>query len=183
MPAHEDIVPSDWLEFGDWTDRSAVLPEEFWRTLVANRGPDGTNMPTYYPRACMHALLHSVEGGGLETNRILAECSSSIVAKFLRRVQAVVWMRSLCKTTNDVLGLVPKSTKEGDLVSILYGCSVPVMPRKVAVEPSKTLKRNYATCKQCRHKTSYNSCCYRRLHRDGARSKCGTCNSNGWACK
>ena len=31
----------------------------------------------------------------------------------------------------------------------MYGCSVPIILRKVAVEPSKTLKRNYATCKQC----------------------------------
>ncbi|OCL04594.1 HET-domain-containing protein, partial [Glonium stellatum] len=156
LPAHEGIVPSDWLEFGGWTDRSAAPPEELWRTLVANRGPDGTNMPTYYRRACKHALLHGLEGGGLHTNRILAECSSSIVAKFLRRVQAAAWMRRLCKTTTSTLGLVPKNTREGDLICILYGCSVPVILRKIECDGLRPEACSF--CNRSALKCVYNHC-------------------------
>jgi hypothetical protein len=63
--------------------------------------------------------------------------SEKVVTEYLRRVQSVVWMRVLIRTTigpsDNNLGLAPHSVREGDLICIVYGCSVPVVLRKVFV--------------------------------------------------
>lgn len=135
--AADGIILHEWLEAGDWSDMSALPPPPFWRTLCADRGPNGSNPPTFYPRACKSALNQSVKHGHISTERIVHRGKSSIVARFLRRVQEVIWMRRLIKTEggdgeNDLprLGLAPQLTKKRDLICILYGCSVPVVLRK-----------------------------------------------------
>jgi hypothetical protein len=61
--------------------------------------------------------------------------SEKVVTEYLRRVQSVVWMQVLIRTTigesHDNLGLAPQSVMEGDSICIVYGCSVPVVLRKV----------------------------------------------------
>jgi hypothetical protein len=53
------------------------------------------------------------------------------VASFLRRVQQVIWNRSLARSQlMHSLCMVPKATEVGDIIAILYGCSVPVVLRK-----------------------------------------------------
>jgi hypothetical protein len=39
------IIPKGWPQFGGWKDESALPPEEFWRTLVANRHHDSKDPP------------------------------------------------------------------------------------------------------------------------------------------
>ena len=129
--AAEGIILNEWLSAGGWTDRSALPPDEFWRTLVADRGPNGTNPPTFYPRACRAALNQSIPGGHISTNTLIHNGKSTIVAKFLRRVQEVIWMRRLIITEHGSLGLAPELSKKGDLICILYGCSVPVALRRI----------------------------------------------------
>jgi len=34
------------------------LPDQLWRTLVADRGPSGINAPTWYRRSCLEYLQH-----------------------------------------------------------------------------------------------------------------------------
>ena len=46
------VISKEWLSAGGWHDVSATPPEKFWRTLVADRGPNGSNCPKAYPRAC-----------------------------------------------------------------------------------------------------------------------------------
>lgn len=58
--AMEGIIPHSWLEAGGWKDSSAFPPDAFWRTIVADRGPNGVNPPAFYPRACKTALNKSV---------------------------------------------------------------------------------------------------------------------------
>lgn len=41
--AADGIILNEWLSAGGWTDMSALPPDEFWRTLVADRGPSGVN--------------------------------------------------------------------------------------------------------------------------------------------
>jgi hypothetical protein len=55
----------------------------------------------------------------------------SVISDFLKRVQAVIWNRRMMRTGNLWLGLAPKGAQEGDLICILYGCSVPVVLRKI----------------------------------------------------
>ena len=128
--AADGIILHEWLEAGEWIDESALPPDPFWRTLVADRGPNGSNPPTFYPRACEAARNQSVKGGHISTNALIHYGKSTIVARFARRVQEVVWMRRLIKTHRGQLGLSPEKTKKRDLICILYGCSVPVVLRK-----------------------------------------------------
>jgi Heterokaryon incompatibility protein (HET) len=129
-------IPRSWLDLGRWHNTKKPPPEDFWRTLVANRGPHGKNPPAYYPTACMKAVQNLTYGEILSTmnvSKLIQDGGSTIVAGFLRRAQAVVFGRSLMRTTDDRLGLVPEKTTEGDYICILFGCTVPVVLRKLSI--------------------------------------------------
>ncbi len=54
------------------------------------------------------------------------------MVEFLERVQSVVWNRKFFTTSNKTLfGLGPDGLQSGDVVAVLYGCSVPVVLRAV----------------------------------------------------
>jgi hypothetical protein len=125
-------IPAEWIEAGGWMDMNYDPPDEFWRTLVADRGHNGRNTPSYYPRAFMQSITRGLTSGSLDTTRLIEEGRSTIVAEFFRRVQSVIWNRSLMKTESGRLGMVSKRARNGDLVCILYGCSVPVILRRHA---------------------------------------------------
>ncbi len=128
--APDGIILNEWLAAGGWDDHTAEPPDQFWRTLVADRGPNGLNPPTFYPRACKAARNQSVKGSHISTSSLIHYGKSTIVAKFARRVQEVIWMRRLVTTERDLLGLAPAEAKKRDLICILYGCSVPVVLRR-----------------------------------------------------
>jgi hypothetical protein len=124
-------IPIEWLKLAKWDPREpGPPPEPFWRTLVADRGPDGQNDPlAFYPRACEFVFRHAIDDT-LDTS-MLIEQGSTIIQDFVKRVQAVIWNRQLMRTRRGGrLGLVPKGAQPGDLICILYGCSVPVVLRK-----------------------------------------------------
>jgi hypothetical protein len=125
-------IPQEWTDAGGWKNApNTDPPDEFWRTLVADRGRDGRNPPVYYSRACKESFLKGgLVSGSVSTTDLINNERCSVVAQFCRRVQAVIWNRSLIKTKNGNLGLVSRNVREGDLVCILYGCSVPVILRK-----------------------------------------------------
>lgn len=102
--AMEGIIPHAWLDAGGWTDRSALPPDSFWRTLVADRGTNGLNPPAFYPHACKSALNKSVEGSHISTGTLVHNGKSEIVAAFLRRVHEAIWMRRLIITSHELLG-------------------------------------------------------------------------------
>lgn len=130
-------IPQEWIDIIGWKDvDKSDPPDEFWRTLVANRGSDGRNPPIYYARACKEAFSKGdLRSRVISTTDLINNEPSSVVARFCRRVQAVIWNRSLIKTKStqtmsNNIGLVNKSVLKGDLVCILYGCSVPVILRR-----------------------------------------------------
>ena len=133
--AKDGKIPKQWLATGRWHDQSANPPEQFWRTLVASRGPGGLNCPRFYPRAC-RSLKSQVYGGDISTMELLRQPQSTIVTKFLRRVQEVIWMRRLFTTLRNSLGLAPQETRKGDLICVIFGCSVPVILRRNAANRS-----------------------------------------------
>lgn len=124
-------IPSSWPQAVGWHDLRKMPPQdswdEFWRTLVADRGPGGRNPPTFYPRACMESIRKMPLGGTLNTQQWVNEGRCTIVAEFLRRVQATIWNRRLMRTKRGHLGLVSKDARPGDRICVLYGCSVPVV--------------------------------------------------------
>ena len=140
------LIPNEWLAFGGWDKLTAAPPAEFWKTLVANRGPEGKNCPPVYPRACK-VLVPPIDGDDVSTTTLLSEPQSRSVTKFLGRVQAVICMRRLFKTKRGFLGLAPNDAKPEDLICILYGCSVPVVLRSFNSE--ETHDRYYKFVGEC----------------------------------
>ena len=130
------LIPHDWLEAGGWIDKSAWPPEPFWRTLVGNRAANGLNPPAFYIRACKGALSKARPNHHIDTALLIRESKSEIIAEFARRVQEVIWGRKLVTTKNNDLGLASVKVRKGDIVCILYGCSVPVVLRRLGVKVS-----------------------------------------------
>ena len=138
LPAQSGDVPFEWLAACGWTDTLTLPPDKFWRTLVADRGPDGQNPPAYYRLACMRAYADGSDGDDLRTSEDAARYCQKVVAEFLCRVRAVVWRRCLISTKDyAMLGLVPSEAVKGDTICILYGCSVPVVLREMRDEVTK----------------------------------------------
>jgi len=132
--ASEGMILREWLELGDCdvSEENVFIPDKFWRTVVADRGSDGSNAPSWYQRAMLHCLMYSpTNRGDINTSRILddQEGQSSMIGSFLRRVQRVIWNRKLFIARSGSLGLAPSATQIGDKVCILFGCSVPVILR------------------------------------------------------
>jgi Heterokaryon incompatibility protein (HET)/Zinc finger, C2H2 type len=123
------IIPFKWFKFGGWTDFSKPPPDSLWRTLVADRGTDQKSPPFWFARA-LHSLAQKLPYGlPLNTEHMLQAEESLAVTRFLQRLQQVTWNRQLIRTSRGRLGLAPESAQPGDLVVILYGCSVPVCLR------------------------------------------------------
>jgi hypothetical protein len=49
----------------------------------------------------------------------------------MRRSQAIVWNRALVRTNSERLGIARESVQPGYLICILYGCTVPVILKRV----------------------------------------------------
>jgi hypothetical protein len=144
LPAQQGNIPASWLRLAGWKNGDGPPPNAFWRTIVADRGPNGGNPPPYYQVACQQAFDQRATDDDLNTERLMLMNSSikpgseKVVTEYLRRVQSVVWMRVLIRTTigesHNNLGLAPQSVREEDLICIVYGCSVPVVLRKIFID-------------------------------------------------
>lgn len=153
------VIPAEAFEYGGWPSISSgsnipdEVPDQLWRALVADRGPNGINAPTWYRRACLEALLHVNANGDLNTNEFKNFPDTPATLKmFLERVQNVIWSRKffLCKAMNGtppLYGLAPPKTANGDIICILFGCSVPVVLRKC--EPNNAMDDKYTFVGEC----------------------------------
>ena len=128
-PAMNGILPKEWRKIGERGNTSRASQDWFWRTLVADRDPTGLACPAWYKLAGEHILQDS-DGLDLDTRRLMFESSPGVVFDFLNRVQSVIWGRRLATIRQEYIVLGPRSCKEGDLVCILHGCSVPVLLRR-----------------------------------------------------
>lgn len=140
-------IPLSWFEMADINARPFNQQyedqqmkdswEEFWRTLVADRGQNGRNPPAYYARAFGMSLQKGLLAtGSLNTTDMIDHGRCSVVSEFFRRVQAVIWNRCLVRTEAGRLGIVNEGVEKGDLVCIMDGCSVPVILRPMKKERS-----------------------------------------------
>lgn len=148
-------IPKRWLQMADAKGKvnDKPLSEPLWRTLVADRGTNGHNPPPYYRRAFENALSRQAKQAHLVTHKLLQDGNlPSVTGEYLRRVQAVTYNKKLIRTKRarpglesdeasrgraTGLGLVPEETQRGDLICILFGCSVPVVLHKMEDPPSK----------------------------------------------
>lgn len=139
-------IPASWLELAGWSQANRSQdpgdpPDEFWRTIVADRGTNDRNPPYYYMRACKETIMKGgLRSNAVDTGALIHNERNSIVAEFCRRVQAVIWNRALIKTRSGTLGLVSERVKAGDWICIIYGCTVPVILRKEGWKTEKELE-------------------------------------------
>jgi hypothetical protein len=151
-----DTVPEDCLQMLGWNGSlDEGVPDALWRSLVANRTSAGRMVPSWYRRACALALTKLTDYGDLNISKLVANTSQpSTMIEYLKRVQDVVRGRrffncqplephshptatvgdnvtmvgkSLLK--DDIVGIGAGNVQYGDLVCILFGCSVPVILR------------------------------------------------------
>lgn len=138
-------IPNHWLKAVGWQYTGEYPPQDFWKTLVADRGPYGRNPPAFYARACRESVNNGgKERGVINTEAFIDHGRCSIVAEFLRRVQAVIWRKSMIRTSDGRLGLVHEHAEEDDLICILYGCTVPVVLRRVKKRDDEIAAAIYA---------------------------------------
>lgn len=137
--ALEGIVLDEWLTLGRFPTVDITVINDFWRTLVADRGPNGSVPPSWYSRAFDYCYHNLTSAGDINTMKLMKESEptednkigSSLVVKFLERVQSIIWNRRFLVTKDyEWIGLAPMTAKVNDLVCILYGCSVPVVLRR-----------------------------------------------------
>jgi hypothetical protein len=130
-PAYGGNIPKVWTTVGGWKDVSKDPPDDFLRTLVADRGKGNRNPPYYYAKACRESIAKgSIESGRVNTEALINSEKNSIITEFCRRVQEVIWNRRLIRTVKGTLGLAHEQVEAGDLICIIYGCSVPVILRR-----------------------------------------------------
>lgn len=125
-------IPSGWTAMGGWGNTNMTCPGAFWRTLVADRSPDGGNPPSWYRRACEEVFRRNGMGD-LDTSKMIA-ASVSDDRDFLLRVQSVTWGKRFFMVGSSKPGIGSAICKTGDIVVVLYGCSVPVLLRTSEVE-------------------------------------------------
>jgi len=139
------IIPVEALTMGGWIHKGPDdqdVPDQLWRTLVADRGPNGTSAPGWYRRTCLECLQHTDRVGDLDIEdlkkRVQPKTPSTMIT-FLERAQQIVWGRRFFKTRGSkaknkesLFCLGSPHVREGDMICIIFGCSVPVVLRKVS---------------------------------------------------
>lgn len=135
-------IPQEWFELvGEESamskgQRVRRFPESLWRTLVADRGPGGTNTRPYYAKAFEFAVENGTQDG-IETNYLLAR-ENKILVEFLTRVQAVIWNRKLFRSGRLAnLGLAPRMAKFGDSMSPFRSTSASKSSERVYADQSQ----------------------------------------------
>ena len=129
-----DGVPNGWRAAGGWIQSIKEPPDAYWRTLVADRGPNGSATPDFYPVACQeqadgyYRVASNYRRDWDATP--MSRATDALVVKFVLRVQEVVLNRRLVNTKDGRLGLAPDLAKKRDLICILFGCSVPIVLRR-----------------------------------------------------
>lgn len=143
------VIPRECLEMAGWItsdydDKSDIpqVPDELWRTMVADRDSKANNPPPYYQRACQNCLAGSLRGD-IEITKMIDDEQDDMTIEFLKRVESVIWNRKFLKSAGkkysgprgnlvpkQLFGLAPDLAREKDIICILLGCSVPVILRE-----------------------------------------------------
>jgi len=129
------LILRESLQMCGWTgieNNIHSVPDKLWRTLIADRDSEGQIPPRWYQRVCLRCLelADTFSNGDLNVAQLLQE-DSEMLRIYLTRVRNVTWNRKFFTSEKgDLLGLCPAAARQGDLVCVLYGCSVPVILRQ-----------------------------------------------------
>jgi hypothetical protein len=139
QPALAGTVPQAWLDYKSRVQISGPknkparqstddVSPQFWKTMMAGKGPDGKTPKTPYYLQCQK--LFGTQGD-INLHMKAIQTTNELEKEFINRILAVVWNRRLTKTSkHKCLAIIPKLTEIGDVICIIYGCSVPVVLRK-----------------------------------------------------
>jgi hypothetical protein len=111
------------------------IEDSLWRMLTANRGPNGERVPSLFRIALLHLLQQYPKMTSLDTIDLCEKEQPEHIEDFLRHVQSMTWNRRVFVSENALSpgskwrGLVPRHTRAGDMVCILFGASVPIVLR------------------------------------------------------
>ncbi|KAG8533880.1 uncharacterized protein KY384_001621 [Bacidia gigantensis] len=146
---YEGMIPSECLimggckdEIDDDDEEVTSIPEELWRTLVANKTPEGDPPPRSYLDALSLAMERRNPNGDIHTAELIRQGKPPWMVEFLTRVQEVIWDKRffLLEDTGDLsycFGIGPSGAQIGDFVCVLLGCSVPVILSPVNANDSR----------------------------------------------
>jgi hypothetical protein len=145
----EGTIFEECLQIGGWNENDPnEIPDPLWRTMVADRGPNGDPAPSWYKRACRHAIARRTPNNDVRTGSLIADGKDSLGVEFLKRVRDVIWNRKFfCTVDEQRLGLAPKTARRDDIVCVFYGCSVPVLIRKIRTKDKS--KQEYEFIGEC----------------------------------
>jgi hypothetical protein len=123
------------------------MSDAIWRSLCAGRDEYGATAPAFYGTEIRQILTRVARlgpndryfTGTIDTEELIDVYSSELYKVIiLTRIKNVVLNRRTFEinhrqsaTSRTLVGLVPRKAEPGDQVCILYGCSVPVVLRRV----------------------------------------------------
>lgn len=101
--------------------------------MVGDRASNGLSPPDHWPLALSTAVNQTVRRSPIDTSQLVGNQSTATsVREFLRKVQEVTWGRALITSKDEHLGIAHERVAKGDSICILYGCSVPVVLRRIS---------------------------------------------------
>jgi hypothetical protein len=154
-----EVIPRDALVLGGWKHSRSTeelgfrhVPDRLWRTLIAGRSPEGGALDDH--TACLEMLIREDRQGDIHIGDLLKDTGLMQTNKWLKgyltRARVVCWNRRAFLVEQDqrgqasvdgfihgnpLFGIGPDEITEGDIVCIIYGCSVPVILREVPSRP------------------------------------------------
>lgn len=133
VASQEGNIPYEWSKFAKWEDFDNDPPDGYWRTLVADQGTSTTTAaPSFYRRAVKDLYSGAAKKGfDILAQQTIQSDVGRVVRNVMEKIQSIICNRSLARIGHSgALGLVPRDTQIGDLICVLYGCSVPVVLRR-----------------------------------------------------
>ena len=136
---YEGSIPHEWLVLGGWREephdyeKEVAIPEELWRTLVANRTLEGELATKTYLVGLTWAIDRRNSNNDINTSELIRQGKPEEMVEYLKRVQEVIWNRRFFVLPDRPdgigyrFGIAPTNAKVGDIICVLLGCSVPVV--------------------------------------------------------
>jgi len=123
------------------------VPDSLWTSLIAGKDKHGRNADGVSRYACLEALKTEDTSGDIRIDDLMRKKStSSDLKRYLERVRNICWNRKGLVTILPELegdpaepirqfGIGPNEMMRGDLLCVIYGCSVPVILRQAGALP------------------------------------------------
>ena len=140
---YEGLIPHEWLVLGGWRrephdyKKEAAIPEELWRTLVANRTLEGEVPTQTYLVGLTWAIDRRNSNDDINTAELIRQGKPNTMIEYLKRAQEVIWNRRFFVLPDRPdgigyrFGIAPTNAKVGDIICVLLGCSVPVVLSRI----------------------------------------------------